>query len=63
MDWVDIYYTSMSTQGATPDQMRMILPHSTAAEVVMTANQSGNIKLRCSKHTSSSKTSSNTITY
>lgn len=28
----------MSNNGATPDQMRMILPHSTAAEVTMTAN-------------------------
>ncbi len=54
MDWVDIYYTSMSTQGATPDQMRMILPHSTAAEVVMTANireWKHILNLRCSKHT------------
>lgn len=54
MDWVDIYYTSMSTQGATPDQMRMILPHSTAAEVVMTANireWKHILNLRCSKYT------------
>ena len=28
----------MAELGATPDQMRMILPHSTAAEVTMTAN-------------------------
>ena len=28
----------MAELGATPDQMRMILPHSTAAEIVMTAN-------------------------
>ena len=28
----------MANAGATPDQMRMILPHSTAAEVTMTAN-------------------------
>lgn len=28
----------MTNLGATPDQMRMILPHSTAAEVTMTAN-------------------------
>ena len=28
----------MSNHKATPDQMRMILPHSTAAEVTMTAN-------------------------
>ena len=31
-------YLEMSAKGATPDQMRMILPHSTAAEVVMTCN-------------------------
>ena len=28
----------MAELGATPDQMRMILPHSTASEIVMTAN-------------------------
>lgn len=31
-------YMEMADLGATPDQMRMILPHSTAAEIVMTAN-------------------------
>ena len=31
-------YLQMAELGATPDQMRMILPHSTAAEVTMTAN-------------------------
>lgn len=31
-------YLEMAELGATPDQMRMILPHSTSAEVVMTAN-------------------------
>lgn len=31
-------YLRMAELGATPDQMRMILPHSTAAEIVMTAN-------------------------
>ena len=31
-------YLKMVELGATPDQMRMILPHSTAAEVTMTAN-------------------------
>lgn len=31
-------YMEMAELGATPDQMRMILPHSTAAEIVMTAN-------------------------
>ena len=28
----------MAEAGCTPDEMRMILPHSTAAEVTMTAN-------------------------
>ena len=31
-------YLKMTELKATPDQMRMILPHSTAAEVTMTAN-------------------------
>lgn len=31
-------YMKMTALGCTPDQMRMILPHSTAAEVCMTAN-------------------------
>ena len=31
-------YLSMRSAGATPDECRMILPHSTAAEVTMTAN-------------------------
>ena len=31
-------YMKMTALGCTPDQMRMILPHSTAAEVTMTAN-------------------------
>ena len=31
-------YIEMSKLGATPDELRMILPHSTAAEVTMTAN-------------------------
>lgn len=31
-------YIEMSNLGASPDQLRMILPHSTAAEVTMTAN-------------------------
>lgn len=31
-------YLKMSNLGATPDQMRMILPHSIAAEVTMTAD-------------------------
>ena len=31
-------YLQMAELGATPDQTRMILPHSTASEIVMTAN-------------------------
>ena len=38
MNFIEKEYIAMSMNGATPDQMRMILPHSTAAEVVMTAN-------------------------
>ena len=38
MDFIEKEYIAMSKNGATPDQMRMILPHSTAAEVTMTAN-------------------------
>lgn len=38
MDFIEREYIAMSNNGATPDQMRMILPHSTAAEVTMTAN-------------------------
>ena len=35
---IEICYKEMAKEGATPDQMRMILPHSTAALVTMTAN-------------------------
>ena len=35
---VEESYLKMTALGCTPDQMRMILPHSTAAEVCMTAN-------------------------
>lgn len=38
MDFIEKEYIAMSKNDATPDQMRMILPHSTAAEVTMTAN-------------------------
>lgn len=47
-------YLKMSKLKATPDQMRMILPHSTAAEVTMTANIREWIhilELRTSAHT------------
>lgn len=35
---IEKHYLKMVSLGATPDQMRMILPHSTAAQVTMTAN-------------------------
>lgn len=38
MEDMEKTYNKMAEQGALPDQLRMILPHSTAAEVVMTAN-------------------------
>ena len=38
MGHIEEAYMLMSEDKATPDQMRMILPHSTAAEVTMTAN-------------------------
>lgn len=45
-------YMQMSELGALPDQLRMILPHSTAASVIMTANMRElrhMFKLRCAK--------------
>lgn len=47
-------YIEMANEGATPDQLRMILPHSTAAEVTMTANireWKHIFSLRCTNHT------------
>lgn len=38
MQNIEHTYQEMSRRGCTPDQMRLILPHSTAAEVTMTAN-------------------------
>lgn len=38
MDFIEKEYIAMSNNGATPDQLRMILSHSTAAQVTMTAN-------------------------
>ncbi len=46
-------YMNMAKLGATPDQMRMILPHSTAALVTMTANireWKHILSLRCTNH-------------
>ena len=38
MENIEDSYMNMAKLGCTPDEMRMILPHSTAAEVTMTAN-------------------------
>lgn len=38
MENLEKSYNEMAENGALPDQLRMLLPHSTAAEVVMTAN-------------------------
>ena len=38
MEYIDSAYQRMAYAGAKPDQLRMILPHSTAASVVMKAN-------------------------
>lgn len=38
MEDIEDNYMNMAKLGCTPDEMRMILPHSTAAEVTMTAN-------------------------
>ena len=50
-------YLEMAKNGATPDQLRMLLPHSTAAEVNMTADLrewKHILQLRCSKMTHTS---------
>ena len=38
MEDIENKYMAMSNAGCKPDELRMILPHSTAAEVTMTAN-------------------------
>jgi thymidylate synthase (FAD) len=38
MEYIDNAYQRMAQAGAKPDQLRMMLPHSTAASVVMKAN-------------------------
>ncbi len=38
MQVIENNYNLMAEMGATPDQLRMLLPHSTAASVIMTAN-------------------------
>ena len=50
---IEKHYIEMVEEEATPDQMRMILPHSTAALVTMTANireWKHILSLRCTKH-------------
>lgn len=52
MQTMESYYMRMVSNGATPDQLRMILPHSTASQVTMTANireWRHILELRCSK--------------
>lgn len=53
LEEMEKHYLNMTELGATPDQMRMILPHSTAAVVTMTANireWKHILSLRCTKH-------------
>lgn len=50
---IEKHYIEMANEGATPDQMRMILPHSTAALVTMTADireWKHILSLRCTNH-------------
>lgn len=50
---IENHYIEMVNEGATPDQMRMILPHSTAALVTMTADireWKHILSLRCTSH-------------
>lgn len=52
MNIIEKAYNEMADLSCTPDQMRMILPHSTAAAVTMTANireWKHILELRCSK--------------
>ena len=53
LEEIEKHYIKMVELGATPDQMRMILPHSTAALVTMSANireWKHILSLRCTKH-------------
>ena len=38
MENIENTYNKMAAEGALPDQLRLVLPHSTAAELTMTAN-------------------------
>lgn len=54
MNIINNTYNEMSRLGCVPDQIRMVLPHSTAAEVTMTANireWRHILSLRCAKMT------------
>lgn len=54
MEDLEKAYLEMSNRGAKVDELRMLLPHSTAAEVTMTCNireWRHIFELRCSKHT------------
>lgn len=52
MQNIETYYIEMAKNGAKTDELRMLLPHSTAAEVTMTCNireWKHILSLRCSK--------------
>lgn len=54
MSEIEYVYNTLSNINAKPDELRMILPHSTAATVTMTANLrewKHILELRCAKHT------------
>lgn len=54
MQEIEDAYIQMSNNGAKPDELRMLLPHSTAAEVTMTCNireWRHILSLRCAKMT------------
>ena len=53
MFYIEKNYIKMSQEGAKPDQLRMMLPHSIAAEVNMTCNireWKHVLSLRCTNH-------------
>jgi len=52
MEEIEKNYLEMSNNGATADELRMLLPHSTAAEITMTCNMrewKHIFELRCAK--------------
>ena len=52
MEVIEKNYLEMGANGAKPDELRMMLPHSTAAEITMTCNMrewKHVLELRCSK--------------